>query len=277
MSQGHIFISHSSKDDGFVKQLREALESHNLSVWADSRELSGGDKLETEIESAIEQARHFVAVISPQTVNSPWVRKEIQKALEVEQRRRDEGYKVIPLLLPGIEPSALGLWFDEETVGVRVEVKTGGLSEVLPALLAALGEQLPNDRQPIIEVAPQAVEELILKLENLKVETTDGQRRAKADAKLIYEPADQTARAVESKRYRFTAPLGAIEAEELRWYLEEYFIWPAGIFKERAERIEAQLPVWGEGLYQAALASPAAQAALHAWQQAGDGGERRFS
>lgn len=73
---------------------------------------------------------------------------------EVEQRRKDEGYRVVPLLLPGVELSAPGLWFDDEPVGVKVQVTAGGLSEALPALLAALGERLPDDRQRIVEVAP---------------------------------------------------------------------------------------------------------------------------
>lgn len=182
MSTAHIFISHSSKDDSFVKELRESLETYGLVVWADSRNLRGGSKLAPEIEEAIEEARQFLAVISPNTINSPWVRKEIQKALEVERTRKDEGYRVIPLHLPGIEPSALTLFFDEEPVGVRVEIKAGGLSEAMPQILAALGERLPTDRQPIKEVASQPVEELILKLEDLKIETKDGKRRAQAVA-----------------------------------------------------------------------------------------------
>jgi tetratricopeptide (TPR) repeat protein len=277
MSNTHIFISHTSKDDGFVKELREALENYGLIIWADSRNLRGGAKLAPEIEEAIENARQFIVVISPNTINSPWVRKEIQKALEIERTRKDEGYHVIPLLLPGVEPSALLLWFDEEPVGVRVEIKAGGLSEALPQILTALGERLPTDRQPIKDVTSQPVEELILRLDDLKIEMKDGKRRAQAVGQLIYEPADKSARAVESKRFVFTAPLGVIEAEELRWYLEEYFVWPIGVFKERAERIEMQLPGWGQDLYQAALATPIAQEALTVWQQAGTNGERRFS
>jgi tetratricopeptide (TPR) repeat protein len=277
MSNKSIFISHSSKDDGFVKELREALEGCALTVWIDSRNLRGGAKLAREIEEGIEQARQFIAVISVNTQNSPWVRKEIQKALEVERNRKDDGYRVIPLLLPGVEPSALGLWFDEEPVGVRVEIKTGGLSEALPDILAALGERLPTDRQPVQEAISRSVEELILRLDDLKIETKDGKRRAKADAKLIYEPADKRARAIESKRFIFTAPLGVIEAEDLRWYLEEYFVWPIGVFKKRAERIESQLPHWGQDLYKVALGQPVVQEALSVWQQAGIDGERRFS
>jgi hypothetical protein len=93
-----IFISHASKDDEFVKQLRLALEGQGLTVWVDSRNLRGGHKLAPETEKAIEEARQIIVVLSPNTVNSPWVRKEIAKALEVEQQRKDEGYRVIPLL-----------------------------------------------------------------------------------------------------------------------------------------------------------------------------------
>ena len=274
---GHVFISHSSKDGGFVKGLREALEGLGLEVWADSRELVGGAKLAPVIEKAIENARHFVAVLSPNAFNSPWVRREIQKALAVEATRGGEGYRVIPLLLPGVEPSALPLFFDEEPVGLRVEVKAGGLNEALPALLAALGERLPDDPHPAAALASQPVEELILKLDDLKVLTEGGKRRARAVARLVYEPADTAAPAVEGKRFNFVAPLGVLEAEELRWYLEEFYVWPIGIFRERAARVEARLPEWGRALYDAALAPQAAQETLQAWQQAGVEGERRFS
>lgn len=273
-----IFISHSSQDDEFVKELREALESHGLSVWVDSRNLRGGNKLAPEIDAAIEGARQVIVVLSPNTINSPWVRKEIKKALEIEEKRKGEGYRVIPLLLPGIKPSALENWFDEEPVGVLVEMKAGGLSEALPSILSALGESLPTDRPPVKEVARRPVEELTLRLNDLKIETKDGKRRAKAVGQLIYEPHDKSVRQeVESVRYSFTAPIGVIEAEDLRWYLEDYFVWPIGVFRERAERIEAQLPQWGQALYNAAFEPDVAQEALTAWQHAGMDGERRFS
>jgi tetratricopeptide (TPR) repeat protein len=195
MANSHVFISHNSQDDGFVRQLREALERLGLSTWVDSRQLAGGSKLAPEIERGIEEARQFVVVISTNTINSPWVRKEIRKASEVERRRGGEGYRVIPLLLTGVEPSALALWFDEEPLAVPVRVgEAGGLSEALPALLAALGERLPHDVQPIADVAPPPVEELVLRLTLLKMQEAEGVRRAQAMAQLVYEPADKAAR-----------------------------------------------------------------------------------
>jgi tetratricopeptide (TPR) repeat protein len=273
-----IFISHASRDDDFVKQLRVALESLNLPVWVDSRKLRGGDKLASEIDQAIEQAPAAIVVLSPNTVNSPWVRKEINKALKVEQQKKESGYRVIPLLLPGIEPSALANWFDEEPLGIPVQLRTGGVSEALPGILAALGEQLPEDLQRGAEPVARPTAELKLKLKGATLEeVAEGKRRARATAQLIYDPADLGRPAAESREFKFTAPLGPIEADDLRWYLEEYYRWPTTFFAERAKRIEEQLPEWGQGLYKAATAAESARDLLADWQHSAGGVERRFS
>ena len=239
-----IFISHASADDEFVADLRKALEAHRLPVWVDSRNLRGGNKLVPEIEKAIEQARHVLVVLSPDTVNSPWVRREIKKALEVEKDRQADGYHVIPLLLPGITPGALGTWFDEEPLGVKIEIDPGSLSAAMPDLLAAVGERLPTDHQPFEQPASKPVEELILELTDPKIEAHEGKHRAKAVATLIYEPADSRTRRIESRRFAFTTPLGPIEISDLRWYLETYYIWPDKMAQERAEKIANKLPQW---------------------------------
>ncbi|HEY0555616.1 MAG TPA: TIR domain-containing protein, partial [Thermoanaerobaculia bacterium] len=272
----HVFISHASADDPFVAELRRALDALQIPVWVDSRELIGGNKLVPEIETAIEQARQFLVVLSPNTVNSPWVRREIRKALEVEKIRGD-GYRVIPLLLSGITPGALGTWFDEEPIGVKIEIGPGGLSAALPTLLAALGERLPADFQPFEQPDAKPVEELVLTLTDPVIEISEGTRRAKATATLAYEPARADKRNVVSRRFFFTAPLGPIEAGDLKWYLEQYYLWPVGVFKDRADAIERKLPGWGHDLFQAALGDEEAREALATWQQAADGAERRFS
>jgi tetratricopeptide (TPR) repeat protein len=274
----HIFISHASSDDAFVKELRLALEAHQLPVWVDSRALVGGNELAPEIDTAIEQARQVIVVLSPNTINSPWVRKEIGKALAVKREKQDPSYRVIPLLLPGIEPAALPLWFNEEPVGVRVELKTGAISEALPQILAALGEQLPDDRQRVTEQPTRPAAELKLELKHGRIEEIgQGKWRALATAQLIYDPADPARPAAESSEFRFTAPLGPIEADELRWYLEEYYRWPTTFFTERAKRIEEQLPQWGRQLYEAATAAQSARDLMSDWQQSANGIERRFS
>jgi hypothetical protein len=62
--------------------------------------------LTPSIQEAIASAQHFVVLLSPRAINSPWVRKEVQLAQTVKRSRRD-GYKVIPVLYDGVTPGAL--------------------------------------------------------------------------------------------------------------------------------------------------------------------------
>src|SRR5215831_18348623 len=114
-----VFLSHSTHDDATVTALRQALESHGVSVWADSQRLSAGDALTTRIQEAISQAQHFMVLVSPRAINAPWVHKEVQLAQAVKRARRD-GYKVIPVLYDGVTTGALPWLFGEEVVAVTL-------------------------------------------------------------------------------------------------------------------------------------------------------------
>jgi tetratricopeptide (TPR) repeat protein len=273
----HIFISHSSEDDDFVKQLGQLLELHGQVPWVDSRELTGGDKLNARIEESIRTARHFLVVISLDALGSEWVQRELRLAQEVAEARQAEGYKVISLVLPDVQKGHLKLLFSEEPVHILLRQGTSGpdLEEKLPAIFAALGLELPADYQGKESVAAKPLAELLLKLTDPQIKEEDDIRRAIANAELEYIPADGTGRSILSRRYRFTAPLGPVELEELRWYIERYFQWPVGVFKDRAIKTEADLPAWGKSLYEAALQAESAREPLTAWQ--GQSGSRRFS
>ena len=200
-----IFISHASADDAFVRRLRTYLEALGLPVWVDSRNLRGGDKLADGIEKAIRTACQVLVVLSPNTVNSPWVRREIRLAEQVAAERGGD-YRVTPLLLDGIEPSALALWFDQEPVGVPVKADSapGGLIQALPAILAALGEQLPDDFQAYTDSETRPLEELLLELSDPRLVTEGQITRVRATAELTYQAANPDKPAVRSRRFTFT-------------------------------------------------------------------------
>ncbi|MGB2985831.1 MAG: CHAT domain-containing protein, partial [Phycisphaerae bacterium] len=126
-----------------------------------------------------------------------------------------------------------------------------------------------------ITAAPSA--NLTLKLNHLTLPTVGGERRAKATATLSYTPAPQGEPKVRSSPYKFTAPLGPIEDEELTWYLERYAHWPVGVFAERAAKVIKNLPEWGGDLFEAALRPDAARDAYEAWKRVGDDTTRRFN
>ena len=156
MNTAAIFISHTTADDAIVKEIRKALEGQGLTVWVDSRELTGGDDLGDEVFEQIEAAGHFMVVLSPAVINSKWVDKEIKHALKV-QKRRSDGYKVIPILLDGVEPSALHLWFGKKDVlAVRIGSGHDAVAKALPKLLEALGERAPSDSAADPDITPWA-------------------------------------------------------------------------------------------------------------------------
>lgn len=273
MGQEHIFISHSSKNEAFVKKLRETLELFGELPWVDSRELTGGDELEATIEKEVRSARYFLVVISIDALSSEWVQKEVKMALD-EAAKRTDGYKVISVVLPGVQSGILKLLFPKEPLHIFIADKPTGFDDAMPKIFAALGRQLPDDWKESITVNVAPVEELILELTDPIIEEKDGTRRATATATLTYNPADNS-RAIESKRYHFTAPLGAVELGEIRWYIEKYYQWPTGVFKTRAEKTEKALPEWGNALYKAALGGESAREPFEAWKRAT--GSRRFS
>ena len=75
----------------------------------------------------------------------------------------------------------------------------------------------------------------------------------------------------------FIAPLGPIELEDLRWYLEEYAVWPGGYVDQRAKQIEQQLEAWGELLYRESIPSDSARELLTGWSRGKANVSRRFS
>jgi tetratricopeptide (TPR) repeat protein len=273
-----LFISHSSQDDGFVHELREALANHGHDGWIDSRELRGGDSLWTEIQKAIEEATAYAVVVSPDGLQSKWVGKELRHALSVRDQRGKDKFPVIPLSLNGTKLGVLEEFFGEEPIYLSVSSEAGGVEAAMNAILVAMGERLPADVPATDQPKAEPLEELVLELTDLKFHEQDGVRRASARSRLVYEPATPGQPHVHSAQsWRLVAPLGPIEAGELSWYLEKYAIWPSEYFRDRARKVEENLVKWGQLLHEVAM--PVAQTAkvMNGWSQIGDHAGRRFS
>ncbi|MFH0980157.1 MAG: TIR domain-containing protein [Planctomycetota bacterium] len=273
-----LFISHSSQDDAFVRELRAALELHGQGGWIDSRELRGGDPLWSEIQKAIENASAYAVVVSTAALQSKWVGKELRHALKLQKKRGRDKFPVIPLSLDSTKLGVLEEFFGEESLYIPVSTAAGGIEAALNAILVALGKRLPADIAPTAQPETEPLEELVLELTDLKFHEQDGVRRASAHARVVYEPATPGQREVASAQsWRFVAPLGPIEAEELRWYLEKYAVWPSEYFRDRARKVEESLVKWGRLLHEAALPGAHTANVMNAWARIDDHAGRRLS
>src|ERR1035441_4255449 len=91
-----IFISYSSKDREKAEQLAELLASAGLSCWIDRSGIDFAASWSKEIVQAIDGCKAFLVLLSPFSVLSPNVIKEV--SLAAEQRK-----KILPLDLEPVE------------------------------------------------------------------------------------------------------------------------------------------------------------------------------
>ena len=83
-----VFISYSHADKEVAETLALHLVQAKQSVWIDTWELNAGDSLIAKIEGAIGGADAILVLLSENSVNSEWCRKELRAGLirELEEK-----------------------------------------------------------------------------------------------------------------------------------------------------------------------------------------------
>ncbi len=100
------FISHSSQDAAFCDRLAQQMKAAKLRVWYAPEDMKGGEKVYTQIDEAIRLHDKLIIVLSEASMNSKWVRVEIQRALK---REKSENRRVLfPITL--VDYEALQNW-----------------------------------------------------------------------------------------------------------------------------------------------------------------------
>lgn len=97
-----VFLSHNHADKGFVRKLAKDLDAHNIRCWLDEAEMRIGDSLIQKIREGIDSVDYFIVVLSPNSVNAPWVINELDIAMNYQIRGKP--IKVLPILLKKCEP-----------------------------------------------------------------------------------------------------------------------------------------------------------------------------
>ncbi|APW61893.1 toll/interleukin-1 receptor domain-containing protein [Paludisphaera borealis] len=100
------FISHSSADKEFARRLHSRMVQENLRVWFDEVDMRSGKKIHEQIDEAIRLYDRLLLVLSPNSMNSEWVKTELRKAFKIEKREGKR--KLFPV---GLAPySAMRDW-----------------------------------------------------------------------------------------------------------------------------------------------------------------------
>ena len=155
-----IFLSHNTKDKFFVRELADRLSKLGVKVWIDEAEIKVGDSLTEKIGSAIEKTDFVGVVLSRNSVNSQWVQKELQIALQEEFRKKK--VIVLPLLLEPVElpPFLRDKFYADFTSPEK-------FNQSFPKLLEAL--KIPKEKSETL-IAETKIKELEVKV--LKADET---------------------------------------------------------------------------------------------------------
>jgi len=113
-----VFLSHNKEDKAFVRQLARDLDNHGVKFWLDEAEINIGDSLIEKIRSGLDEMDYVAVILSPNSIASPWVQREVDVAMN--QEISGKKVKVLPILyrkceLPGFLPGKAYADFTEES------------------------------------------------------------------------------------------------------------------------------------------------------------------
>ena len=92
-----IFLSYAAADHDIARAIATELRRNGLRVWFAEYELKVGDSLANKITGAISSSDYLVVLLSPQSVKSRWVQRELNAAFARDLSSRD--ITLIPVLI----------------------------------------------------------------------------------------------------------------------------------------------------------------------------------
>lgn len=126
-----VFIAHSTKDKVFVDELAANLQRNRIEVWYDKWEMQVGDSLRQKISEGIMGSKFMVVVLSENSIQSTWVREELNSGLALAMER-DEPV-VLPVLLRG-SPTEIPVFLKDRVFADFRQNFSHGLGALLTAI-----------------------------------------------------------------------------------------------------------------------------------------------
>ena len=87
-----LFISYSTRDSKAARKINDTAEANGLTCFLAERDLKGGDEWADRIREALNNSREVVILVTPNSVESLWVQRELGAAWVLTKR-------ITPILL----------------------------------------------------------------------------------------------------------------------------------------------------------------------------------
>ena len=94
---GFVFVSYSHKDSVLAKKLACDLREAGIRIWIDHRGIVAGEDIVTSIDTVLADATAVIALISSQSLESPWCKQEWSATLNA--RLGGKSISLIPIVV----------------------------------------------------------------------------------------------------------------------------------------------------------------------------------
>jgi hypothetical protein len=81
------FISYSTKETEFAERLHNDLQGKGLRCWYAPEDLKIGEEFRVRIDESIRLHDKLLLILSENSIRSPWVKKEVESAMEHEHEQ----------------------------------------------------------------------------------------------------------------------------------------------------------------------------------------------
>lgn len=84
----HAFICYASEDRAVARTLAASISQLGADVWLDEREIRVGDSIAQRISDGLGVISHFVVLLSRNSVDKPWVQRELSSAVMLQLSKK---------------------------------------------------------------------------------------------------------------------------------------------------------------------------------------------
>jgi hypothetical protein len=88
-----VFVSHASADKWIATTFCEKIDATGATSFRDDRDINGGDSIPETIRSQIQVSRELIVLLTPDSIERPWVLLEVGAAWG-----RRKNYRIVPVL-----------------------------------------------------------------------------------------------------------------------------------------------------------------------------------
>jgi hypothetical protein len=108
-----VFVSHATIDKWVARTICEKIEQCGATAFRDDRDIDGGDDIPERLRAEIERSAEVLVLLTPVSVNRPWVLLEVGAAWKVDKWIVPICYHVEADKIPSILAKRKAYWLND--------------------------------------------------------------------------------------------------------------------------------------------------------------------